>query len=121
MKKILFAALALAGTFQMAQANTLTINNLTNCTLRCGISYYGDVMVPPGLSTYTSTPGNDISSLKLEFLAVNGSYLQLVSGITPSYSSGAGMPSPVCPTPMGYLTLSWAQASPTANATMIIF
>ena len=114
------AAVLSCGSFVTAQANSLTIINLTSCTFRCGVSWYGEVMAVPGTTTINSI-GQDLESLKMEFLDVNGTYRQLVAGITMPNSSSVGTPAPACPVPNGFLTVSWAQASVSANATMVIF
>ncbi|WP_129021232.1 hypothetical protein [Edaphocola flava] len=120
MKKFLMAAVLSCGAFVTAQANSLTIINLTSCTFRCGVSWYGDVMAAPGTTTINSI-GQDLESLKMEWLDVTGTYRQLVSGITLPNTNSLGMPAPACPVPNGFITLSWAQASLSANATMVIF
>lgn len=115
MKKRLLVAFALMVTFGVASANTLTVNNLTACTYTISLSGGAGTTVPPGTSTFLSYPGVNIDFIKI----VYGS-TQVNVGYGSFYSNSMGQPAPPCLV-NPYFTASWAQASPTANASLVIF
>ncbi|RQO31048.1 hypothetical protein DBR32_10095 [Taibaiella sp. KBW10] len=124
MKKVLLGLLALAGTAGIAAANTLTITNLTSCPYTLSISGTGSggggAMVGAGASiTYTSGAGLNIGAIKIMYVS-GTNFTQVNVGYGFFYSNSIGQPTPPCLTGT-YFTASWAQASPTDNATLVIF
>ena len=122
MKKVFLAAAILAGTFGMTHANTLTVHNLTACTYTLSTSAGTYLSVPPGMSTFTSTP--DLIATKVVYNMGGPNEVSTGVGIPPGFppyaNSSAYSYTPPCLT-TSYYTCSWAQSSPTADATLVIF
>ncbi|RQO31050.1 hypothetical protein DBR32_10105 [Taibaiella sp. KBW10] len=124
MKKIFLATLALVGTYGMAEAaNVLTVNNLTGCTYTLSISGAGYATIGPGVTIINSFPTANIDFVKIMYTFGGGAVTQVNVGITQPYHNSMGQPTPPCITASGstLFTGSWAQASPTANAALVIF
>lgn len=120
MKKLLLAALALTGTGIAAEANMLTVTNLTPCTYTISLSGGTGTIIPPGTSTFYSFGTVSITAIKIMY--VNGSnYTQVNVGYGMPYHNSIGQPTPPCLPPGGFYTASWAQSSATADASMVIF
>lgn len=116
MKKLLLAALTLTGTFSLAQANTLTINNNTGCTIYMGLNSVGLQYVPPGSVTVTFQP--DITNAKFEYPTSTGYSGSFAVGFGFPYVSTMGAAAPACSTAVGYITAVWQQANPTGNVVL---
>ncbi len=103
---------ALIGACNMADANTLTINNTTNCTYNLsigGIGGGGGVTVAvPGSSSFNSAPPSPgIFGVKIMYADVTGGLSQIdVSNGSP-YANSLALPAPVCSSAVGYLTAVW--------------
>jgi hypothetical protein len=122
MKKLLLGTCALLGTAGMAQANVLTVNNLTACTYEATMTGYGAIAtIPPGISTFTSLAGFDISSFKIIYMSGGTGLASCSVGLGYMSSNTMGQPTPPCLPPGAYFSAAWAQATSTANATAIIF
>lgn len=122
MKKALLAAAILAGTAGLAHANTLTVHNLTPCNYTLNTSNNTLVSVPPGVTTLSFTP--DIIATKIIYNLGGPGTISIGVGIPPGFppyaNSSAYGPPPPCLS-SGFYTCSWSQASPAANATLVIF
>jgi len=118
MKKMLLAALALTGTGVAAEANMLTVNNLTPCTYTISLSGGSGTVIPPGTSTFYSFGTVNITAIKIMW---GGGVTQVNVGYGSPYHNSIGQPTPTCLAPGGFYTASWAQASPSADASMVIF
>lgn len=117
MKKLLLATLALTGTFVAAEANVLNVTNLTPCTYTISLSGGTGTTIPPGTSTFYSFGTVHITAIKIMW----GTSTQVNVGYGMPYHNSIGQPTPTCLAPGAYYTASWAQASPTADASMVIF
>lgn len=120
MKKLLLGVLALIGTAGIAQANTLTVMNLTGCTYTLSISGYGYATVGSGTYVFNSVGPADITAAKVLYVFASGANTGLGVGISTPYANTAGQLTPPCLT-AAYFTASWAQSTSSANATMVIF
>lgn len=122
MKRLLLAVAALAGAAGMTHANTMTVHNLTGCTYTLSTSAGTLLTVGPGTWTFTSTP--DFIATKIIYDYSGPNYISIGVGIPPGFppyaNSSAYAYTPPCLT-SSYYTCSWAQASPTADATLVIF
>lgn len=116
MKKLFLAALALTGTFGLAQANNFTINNNTGCTIYMGLNSLGLQFVAPGPHSVV-VPG-DITNAKFEYLTSTGYSGSFAVGYGFAFASTLGYPAPACPTAMGYITAIWQQATPTGDVVL---
>lgn len=122
MKKLLLAALSLAGTYGMAEAaNVLAVTNLTSCSYTLSISGAGGVTIGPGTTYINSFPTANIDFVKIMYVFGPTSVTQVNVGFSQTYHNSIGQPTPPCVAGSGFFTGSWAQASPTANATLVIF
>ena len=72
MKKLLLSALLLTGVATSAKANTVTIDNQTMCTYIVHLSGLGDITVSPGVTSYTSLPGQDIFGARVYYQTAFG-------------------------------------------------
>ena len=117
MKKLLLAALALTGTFVAAEANVLNVTNLTPCTYAISLSGGTGTAIPPGTSTFYSFGTVHITAIKIMW----GTNTQVNVGFGSPYHNSLGQPTPTCLAPGGFYTASWAQATATADATLVIF
>ncbi|RQO32466.1 hypothetical protein DBR32_02355 [Taibaiella sp. KBW10] len=122
MKKLLLASLTLIGTFGFAKAaNVLTINNLTPCPYTLSISGGGIVTIGPGITTVNSFPAVNIDDVKIVYIFGGSTATQVNVGFTHPYHNSIGQPTPPCITSSTFFTGSWAQATPSSNATLVIF
>ncbi len=125
MKKLILGVAALIGACSMADANTLTINNNTNCTFDLSIGGIGNYSGPPtvavpGTSTYSSNfPSPAIFGVKIMFTNVAGTNGGTSVGDTVPFANTMGSPAPACPTPFGYITAVW-QTAPNGHVTLTI-
>lgn len=116
---------ALIGACSMANANTLFINNTTNCTYDISIGGIGGSggalnVAVPGMSSATSAPpSSGIFGVKIAFPNVTGGNTGTYVGDTVPFASTAGMPAPICFTPFGYITAIW-QTAPNGDVTLTI-
>lgn len=122
MKKLILAAFALAGSFGITHANTMTVHNLTACTFTLSTSAGTIITVGPGTSSFSSNP--DFIATKIIYDYSGPNYISIGVGIPPGFppyaNSSAYSYTPPCLT-TSYYTCSWSQSSPTANATLVIF
>lgn len=122
MKKLLLAVCALLGTVGMAQANVLTVNNITGCTYQATMNGYGAIAtIPPGISTFTSLPGSNITEIKIIYMSGGTGLASCSVGLGNTNSNTMGQPTPPCLASGAYFTAAWAQMTPTANATAVIY
>ena len=123
MKRLLLAACALAGTYGITQANTVTVNNLTGCTYTLNFSSSIGT-APPGISVHTSAPGTDIIACKIIYDYAGPNNISIGVGMSPDYPPYANSSmfpyTPPCLTSSFY-TVAWSQSGATANATLVIF
>lgn len=121
MKKLLLSALAFAGSFGLVSAaNTLTVINLTSCPYTLSISgSNGSFIGANSTATFNSFPTVDIGAIKIMYVS-GSNYTQVNVSYGSPYSNSIGQPTPPCLT-NSYFTASWAQSSPSANATLVIF
>ncbi len=123
-KKI--SGLLLAGTLlaSLANANTLNIFNTTGCTFIVHTANDGVIhIVPPGPYSVTSAPGMpEYTAVRFTWDGAPSSHQSLwYGGTTFTTSSTVGV-FPPCTNPSGNpYQATWAQGSPTADVTMVIF
>lgn len=120
MKKLLLGVFALIGTAGIAQANTLTVMNLTGCPYTLSISGYGYATIGTGTYTFNSIGSANIDAAKVVYVFASGATTGLGVSMGTPYANTAGQPTPPCLT-AAYFTASWSQGSPTANASLVIF
>ena len=120
MKKLLLGAFALIGTAGIANANTLTVTNLTGCPYTLSISGYGYATIGSGTYTFNSIGSVNIEAAKVLYVFTSGATTGLGVGIGTPYANTAGQPTPPCLT-AAYFTASWSQASSASNASLVIF
>ncbi|MNT40181.1 MULTISPECIES: hypothetical protein [Edaphocola] len=120
MKKLLLGAFALIATAGIANANTLTVTNLTGCPYTLSISGYGYATIGTGTYVFNSLSGTNIDAAKVLYVFASGANTGLGVGLTSPYANTAGQPTPPCLT-AAYFTASWSQGSATANASLVIF
>ncbi|WP_124634678.1 hypothetical protein [Taibaiella sp. KBW10] len=121
MKKLLVASLTLMGTFGFAKAaNVLTVHNLTPCPYTLSTSG-GYLMIGPGTTTFNSPSTLNFEGTKIMYVAGWPNDGSIGVGIGTPYANSMGMPTPACLTTSTFITASWSQASPAANATLVIF
>lgn len=122
MKRLLLAVAALVGFAGTTQANILTVHNLTACPYTLSTSVGTLVPIGPGTTVLTFTP--DIIATKIVYNMLGPNEVSIGVGIPPGfppYANSSAYPyTPPCLTSSFY-TCSWAQASPTADATLVIF
>ncbi len=123
MKRLLLAAVALAGTFGIAQANTVTVNNLTGCPYTLNFSSYA-ITIGPGVTLVTPPAGDpDLFVCKVIYNHGLPGSISIGVGLNPDYPSYATSAmytnNPPC-APNGY-SAAWTQTSATANAQLVIF
>jgi hypothetical protein len=117
MKKLLLAALALTGTFSLAQANTLTVNNTTGCAIYMGLNSVGLTYAMPGSTVVTFSP--DITNAKFEYPLTTGLYSgSFAVGFGYPFVSTAGYAAPGCSTATGSIAAIWQQATPTGDVVL---
>lgn len=117
MKKLLLAALALTGTFSLAQANNLKINNTTGCSIYMGFTSLGFPFIPPGVTNIDFPTG--ITNAKFEYPLSTGGYSgSFAVGFGYPFVSTAGYPAPACPTAAGSISAVWQQATPTGDVVL---
>ncbi|RQO32469.1 hypothetical protein DBR32_02370 [Taibaiella sp. KBW10] len=121
MKKVLLAAFALIATYGIADANVMTVQNLTACTYTLSTSTGQILTAPPGLSTFTSTGSLHFVATKVVYNFGVFPETTLGVGLGSPYANTMGQTTPPCLVGTTYYTGSWSQASPTANATLVIF
>lgn len=124
MKKLILGVLALTGACSMADANTLTVKNMNNCTYDLSIGGIGSsapTVAAPGTTTFTSStsPVTTISGVKIMFQDINGNMIQLNVGNGSPFASSMGLAAPLCPTPFNYVTAVW-QLGPSGDITLTI-
>ncbi len=120
------SGMLLAGTLltSLANANTLTIFNTTGCTYDVYTTNDGVFhSVPPGMYTTTTPPGTpDYFGVRFTWNGAPAGYQSLWYGGTTYTTSAAVGVFPPCTNPPGSAyQATWAQGSPTANITMVIF
>lgn len=121
MKKLLLGALALAGTYGIAEANNMTVHNLTACTYTLSTSTGQLITVAPGTSTHTSTSPLHFTATKVVYNFGISPETSIGVGLGSPYSNSMGQPVPPCLIGTTYYTASWSQSSATADATLVIF
>ncbi|PSK95225.1 hypothetical protein [Taibaiella chishuiensis] len=124
MKKLLLAAVALAGACGFTHANSVTVRNLTGCTFTLDFSSIMMTMAP-GETIVTSAPGAaDLTVCKVIYNDGLPGRISIGAGIVPGYVSYANSLSspnnPPCVT-NGFYSVAWSQSSPTADAQLMIF
>lgn len=124
MKKIFLGLLLVAGTSVVASANNLTVINLTGCDYTLSISgtagNYPNAMVAANSSQIFSSSGSlNIGGIKIMYVS-GTNHTQVNVDYGSPYSNSIGQPTPPCLTNT-FFTASWAQSSPTADATVVIF
>ena len=125
MKKVFLAAVALLGTYGISTANVMTVHNLTGCSYSLSTNV-GTVplFVGPGTTTFTSPGGDPYFATKIVYNYGLPMTVSIGVGIPPGfppYANSSSSPyTPPCLT-TSYYTASWAQASSTADATLVIF
>jgi hypothetical protein len=125
MKKIFLAAIALIGTYGISAANVMTVHNLTGCSYTLSTNVGTTLLtVGPGTTTFTSPGGSSYFATKIIYNYGSSPSISIGVGIPPGfppYSNSSSYPyTPPCLT-TSYYTASWAQASSTADATLVIF
>jgi hypothetical protein len=124
MKKIILGVAALIGACSMADANTLTVHNNTNCTYDLSIGGIGNgggfTVAVPGTSTFNSNfPSTGIFGVKVMYADVNGSLSQIYVGDNLPFANSTALPAPSCPTPFNFITAVW-QTAPNGDVTLTI-
>ncbi|PSK95221.1 hypothetical protein [Taibaiella chishuiensis] len=123
MKRLLLAAATLLGAYGTTTANTMTVHNLTPCTYTLSTSAGTLLVVGPGTYTFTSSP--DFVATKIVYNYGLPGSISIGVGIPPGFppyaNSSAYSPGPACLTSSSFYTCSWAQSTPTADATLVIF
>ncbi|RQO29955.1 hypothetical protein DBR32_13655 [Taibaiella sp. KBW10] len=110
------------GTYGITEAaNILTVNNLTGCTYTLGLDGGGLVTAGPGVTIFNSNPNANITIAKVAYWPGATIIAETAVGLGFPYGNTMGQPTPPCLTSSTYFTASWAQASASANATLVIF
>lgn len=123
MKKLLLAIAALAGTFGITNANTVTVTNLTGCTFTLNFSSVVTTC-GPGTIVVPSTSWADLTACKIIYNDGLPGSISIGVGIQPDFppyaNSAMYTNNPPCAT-NGFYSVAWSQTSSTANATLVIF
>lgn len=124
MKKFILGITALVGACSIADANTLTVNNNTNCTYNLSIGGIGNgggvTVATPGTTTFNSNfPSTGIFGVKVMYVDVTGNFSQIYVGDNTPFANSTALPAPSCPTPFNSITGIW-QTAPNGDVTLTI-